>query len=350
MEGIGRFSHEVLLRIVRALPDVDFYFLFDRPFAQEFIYAPNVKPVVLFPPARHPFLFVAYFEICLGLYFRTHKHTLFFSPDGYLCLNAALPQIPVIHDLAFEHFPQFLRYWDKWHYHRFFPRYARKATYILTVSEYSRQDIAQTYQVALDKISVCYNGVSTVFDAPTPIAQPFPYFIYVGSIHPRKNLEQLLRAFEMYKSQTNDNTRLLLIGRKAWNFEQVIAYYQTMRYKADVVFTGYVEDATLAGLYAGAVAVCYVSLLEGFGLPIVEAMRAGAAVICSNRTALPEIAGDAAYLIDPDSPESIANALRHLAKDTTLRESYRNKGKQRSQAFSWGHTANVCAETITRFL
>lgn len=350
LEGIGRFTHETLQRLTTLCSEIDFYFIFDRPFSPEFIYSANVRPVKLFPPARHALLYVAYFEGALAYWLNQNKTDLYFSPDGYLSLRAKTPQIPVFHDLAFERYPEGMSKFDAWHYRYFFPRYAQKASHILTVSNFTKEDIVNFYKVAREKITVCYNGVSSVFESPPPFKSDDEYFIYVGSIHPRKNVDNLLKAFEIYKEKSSKPTRLYLIGRKAWDFEAVAVTYQTMKHRNDVVFTGYLTDAEVASYYAGALALCYVSRFEGFGLPIIEAMRAGTAVIASDRNAMAEIAGNAALGVNPDSPENIAEAMLAIASDPSLRARYIEAGKERSRQFSWEKTASVCADTIEKVL
>ena len=122
-------------RIVVQHPEIDFYFLFDRPFDTSFIFAPNVTPVVLFPPARHPFLWAWWFEISVAFWLRRHKMNLFVSPDGYLSLNTSTPTLLVIHDLAFEHFPQYVPALARWFYRYFSPKYASRAAQIATVAQ-----------------------------------------------------------------------------------------------------------------------------------------------------------------------------------------------------------------------
>lgn len=351
LEGLGRYTHEVLRHMVQAHPEHEFHFFFDRPFAPEFVLGPNVVPHVLWPQARHPLLYYLFFEHAVPRMLRKVKADVFFSPDGYLSLNTRrTPQVPVMHDLAFMHYPQYVGPAHRWHYRRYFPRYARRAAHILTVSEYTRQDVVRTFGIAPEKITVCHNGASDTF-CPLPEAareavraqysQGQPYFLYVGSIHPRKNLENLLRAFEQFKEQTGHSARLLLTGRKAWDFDNVIQYYGQMRHKDAVQFTGFVSDEELNRLLNGSLALCYVSLFEGFGLPILEALQAEAPVICSDTSSMPEVAGPAALLVPPTQPQAIAAALARVL-DPTVAQQLVAAGRQRRQQFSWSRTADIC--------
>jgi glycosyltransferase involved in cell wall biosynthesis len=253
------------------------------------------------------------------------------------------------------HYPEYVNRAHKWHYHRYFPRYAQRAAHILTVSEYSRQDIAGTFHVPADKITVCHNGSSAAFHAlpddarqavRNQYSQGLPYFLYVGSIHPRKNLENVLRAYESFRQQTGQRVLLLLTGRKAWNFDNVVSFYTQMEHREDVIFTGFVPDAELNRLLNGALALTYVSIFEGFGLPILEAMQAETAVITSNTSSMPEVAADAALLVDPLQPEAIARAMADIVTQPALQQELIARGKQRREVYSWERTAQICWQVL----
>lgn len=348
LEGIGRFSEEILKRLVLANPDVEFSFLFDRKYDPRFLYGPNVKPYVLNPPARHAALFILFFDYAVPYKLGRLKPDVFFSPDGYLSLRTRVPQVPVFHDLAFEHFPQDVKRWAAWHYRRYFPRYAEVAKRIITVSEFTKQDVVGRYKVPAGKIDVVYNACADFF-RPTPVAERqairdrftggAAYFHTVGAIQPRKNLVNLIAAFNHFKQATGSGMKLVVVGRKAWNFEQVIHSYTQSDFKEDIVFTGFVSDAELNDLYGASSGLCYVPYFEGFGIPIVEAMRCEVPVITSNVSSMPEVAGDAALLVDPLKPEAIAEAMAALASNDVLVSELVDKGRARQGVFSWDVSA-----------
>jgi len=358
LEGIGLFTCEALKYITQSHPDIEFYFLFDRPFDSEFIFAQNVKPVVLFPPARHPFLWYWWFEISVAGWLAENKPDLFLSPDGYCCLKTAVPQVMVIHDLAFEHFSDHVYGLTHRYYKYFTPRFAQKASRIATVSEYSKSDIARLYQIDTGKIDVVYNGAKEVYrpvsdhiknEVKATYAINCNYFLYVGSIHPRKNIKNLLLAFEQFKSETSSDFKLLLVGRKAWDFEDVDVAYSKMKFRDDVKFLGHLPPADLGNIVASAYALVYVSLFEGFGIPLIEAMSCNVPVITSNTTSMPEVAGDAALLVNPLSVSDISLAMKKLAEDGQLRDSLIAKGKIQLQKFSWELTGEKlwrCCEVV----
>lgn len=348
LEGIGRFTYETLIRMVRQHPEHTFHFLFDRPFDSKYIFAKNVVPHVLFPPARHPFLFVAWFEGAVAQALRRLKPDVFLSLDGFTTLRTKVPRVTVMHDLAFEHFPQDVGFLQRQYYYFFAPRFAFASTCVVAVSEATKQDLIDTYQLPAERIRVVYNAADAMFRphpeaVQTAIRSTFsngqPYFLFVGALQPRKNLVNLLRAFEQFKHETGADTQLLVVGRKAWKAGPIFDVYDQMQYQDDVHLTGRVSDAELAGLYAAALATVYVPYFEGFGIPIIEAQASGSPVITSNCSSLPEVAGEGALLVDPFSVDSIAEALGQMYHDTELQQELRAKGFQNNERFSWDESA-----------
>ena len=358
LEGIGLFTYESLKHIVETHPDIEFHFLFDRPYDPEFIFGENVKPVVLFPPARHPFLWFLWFEVAVRWWLNKNKPDLFLSPDGYCTLTTDVPQVMVIHDLAFEHFDEHV-YGLTYRYYKYFtPLFAQKAKRIATVSEYSKQDIIKLYNIDPAKIDVVYNGSKEIYkpvsdEVKTQVKAAYAndcnYLVYVGSIHPRKNIKNLLLAFEQFKTETHSDFKLVIVGRKAWDFEDVDQAHANMQFKNEVKFLGHQPPADLANIMASAYAMVYVSLFEGFGIPIVEAMSCEVPVITSNVTSMPEVAGDAALLVNPTSVSEIAGAMKSLVEDNQLRESLIAKGNIQVKKFSWALTGDrlwECCEKV----
>ncbi len=349
LEGIGLFTFESLKRITRSHPEIDFYFLFDREFDSEFIFSENVKPVVLFPQARHPFFWYWWFEISVAGWLNKNKPELFISTDGYGCLKSEVSQVLVMHDLAYEHFTDNVPFLIRNYLKYFMPRYAQKAKRIATVSEFSKQDIVKRYKVSAGKIDVVYNGAKEVYKPASEdvkyktrkkCSEGKNYFIYVGSIHPRKNVKNLLLAFEKFKTETNSDYQLIIVGRKAWNFNDVDEAHSQMNFKNEVKFLGHVPPNELGEIVASAFAMVYVSLFEGFGIPIVEAMSCEVPVITSNTTSMPEVAGDAALLVNPNSVEEISSAMKKLYEDSSVRYSLIEKGRTQIKNFSWDLTAD----------
>ncbi|TGE29189.1 glycosyltransferase family 4 protein [Hymenobacter metallicola] len=363
LEGIGRFTFETLSRLVRQHPEHTFHFLFDRAYDARYLFADNVVPHVLLPPARHPFLFVAWFEGAVAAWLRKHRPAVFLSPDGFTTLSTRVPRITVIHDLAFEHFPQDVDWLQRKYYHYFTPKFVRASARIVAVSEATKQDLVRTYGTAADKIRVVYNAADAHF-RPLPAEEQQevrdrfsagkPYFLFVGALQPRKNLVNLLRAFDQFKTRTGSAAKLLIVGRTAWKAGPMFDAYQQMQHRGAVHLTGRVTDGELVQLYAAALTTVYVPYFEGFGIPIIEAQACASPVLTSNRSSMPEVAGSAALLVDPFSVDSIADGLSRLEADAELRQELRRQGLDNVHRFSWTRSAellwqNIVDVTASRF-
>lgn len=348
LEGIGWFTFETLKRITESHPEHQFYFLFDRPYSEEFIFSPNIIPVKLFPQARHPFLYYIWFQFSVKNALRKIKPDLFISTDGYLPLNIKFKSLIVFHDLNFEHYPKDVPVMERWYYRTFFPKFARKADRIATVSEFSKNDIASLYNIHVDKIDVVYNGANEAY-VPIPsidqdmvrqkLTNGLPYFYFIGSLHPRKNLANLFRAYDLYRKNSDYKAKLVITGVKKWWTKEIESVYSEMSFKDDVIFTGRLTVPEARQTMASALALTYVSYFEGFGIPIVEAFRSGTPVITSNVSSMPEISGDAALIVDPFDVSSISRALIQISSDDKLREQLIAKGFERAKKFTWNQSA-----------
>jgi glycosyltransferase involved in cell wall biosynthesis len=349
LEGIGWFTHETLSRIVRDHPEHTFLFLFDRAHDERFIYGPNVTPVVMWPPTRHPLLYRLWFNWLLPRKLRLLKADAFISPDGFLALRSNVPTLAVIHDLNFEHHPEDLPPAYSDYYRHWFPRFARHATRIATVSNFSRRDISERYAVPMAHIDVVHNGVGEGFRpldetgqqaARSTFTGGAPYFVCVGSLHPRKNIARLLLAFDkVIAARPDDPHQLLVVGERFWWDERMADAHARMHYKDRVVFTGRLGREALCRALGGATALTFVSYFEGFGIPVVEAMRCAVPVIAAEATILPEVAGDAAHYCDPFSVQDIARAMQDVLDDPALRERLRAAGPKRAARFTWDESA-----------
>ena len=358
-EGISRFAVEVLRRMVQKNPEVQFSFLFDRPYDPQFLFHSNVTPFVIPPPARHPLLWHMWFHAAVPFKLRQLNPDVFFSPEFYLCPPSTIPQVPVFHDLAYEHYPEDIGKWAARFCRKYSPIYARKADAILTVSEYSKQDIMYQYGIPGDKITVAYNGVGDSF---TPTASPLqqrirekysrgnPYFLFVGTVQPRKNLDTLLRAFDSFKSKHSSPVQLLIAGRKGWNYQQIEETYQLMQAREEVIFTGYVEEEELPALFGSALALCYIPYLEGFGIPLLEAMACDTPILCSHVSSLPEVVGEAAIQVDPFSEEQIVEGMVQLYTDEGLRKQLVRAGRERRQLFSWERSYQAVWKVLQQYV
>lgn len=358
LEGIGTFTHNVLRRMVLDHPEHEFYFIFDRPYSQEYIYAHNVTPIVVGPPARHPLLYLIWFELSVQRVMRKLKPDVFLSPDGYLSLRSTIPQVPVIHDLNFEYFPEFFSWMERKHFQFFFPRFARKARRVATVSQFSKDDLVRLYGIDKSFIDVVYAGVDPLYtqvdqhavdEFKTTTTDGQDYFVFVGGLYLRKNLSTIIRAFDEFKEHTGSPVKFVIVGKSYAETKPLFDLHKTLKHKDDILFLGRIEPRErIPVLLGGALSLVYVSLLEGFGLPIAEAMSCGTPVITGNITAMAEIAADAAVFADPYDYNSIASAMQQVAESPDLRTQLRTAGLQRASEFTWQRTADALWECIVR--
>jgi glycosyltransferase involved in cell wall biosynthesis len=348
LEGIGWFTYQTLEHIVRAHPEHEFIFFFDRPYDPLFIFAPNVKAVVVHPQARHPVLFYIWFEWSLPYMLRKHKIDLFLSPDSYLSLSTKVPTCLVVHDLAFEHYPEHFVLSHRLYWRHYSPLFARKAKRIATVSTFSKEDITKCYGISPDKIDVVYNGAHDEYRPLTAAereavkkqyADGCEYFVFAGALHPRKNIVNLLKAFVLFKKKQHTNMKLVIAGRPAWKYEEVEQMRLEMPFKEDVKWVGYMNVDELSKLIGGAYTLVYASLFEGFGIPILEALQCDVPAIVSNTSSMPEVAGDAALLVDPADPEDIANKMNLVYKDEALRAKLIVNARVQIKKFDWNNSS-----------
>lgn len=354
-EGYGRFTREIAGRLATSGGADEYVFVYDRPLKTGLSDGKRLSAHVLGPPARHPLLWKFWYDIRIPAFLRRQRADVFLSPDGLCSLRTKVPQVMVIHDLAFLHFPAFLPKWQQaylaWHT----PACIRKAARVVTVSEHARADILRHYPFAQGKIEVVHNAAEPIFQpvdwavrqqAMDRFADGCAYFVVVGSIHPRKNLINLLKGFSIFKKRQRSNMKLVITGRLAWqhgDFEEMLSRYA---YRSDVRLTGYLPSAEMPLVVGGAYALVYPSLWEGFGIPVLEAMQSGVPVLCSDNSAMPEVAGEAALFFDPLQPEDIALQLSRVYKDEPGRSVMIRRGLERASAFRWEDSALRVSEIL----
>lgn len=355
MEGIGYFTQEVTRRLVEQFPEHEFLFCFDRPYDPKFVFGKNVTPKVVYPPARHPWLWYAWFELALPRVLAKWGADVFFSPDGYCSLRSQVPTVMVTHDIAHLHYPDQIPPRVRKYYLSNVPKFIDRAERIVTVSHFVKQDIVHHYGTDPAKISVACNGVKPDFQpisaaAKTAVKQQYSegadYFFYLGAVHPRKNVPRLIAAYDQYRRAGGSPAKLLIGGRLAWQTSETQTAHANAAYGADIQFLGYVPAPDLPKLLAAAKALVYPSLSEGFGVPVLEAMHAEVPVITSHATSLPEVAGEAALLVDPLSVEAISAAMLRLDREPELGHLLVEKGKTQRQQFSWDAAARGVAQVL----
>jgi glycosyltransferase involved in cell wall biosynthesis len=253
-----------------------------------------------------------------------------------------------VHDLGYRYFPRahttLQRLYLDWT-----TRYsARRANVVLADSQATADDLGRFYNIRAEKIQVVYSGVE-----PLPIGDleavrrkyglPARYFVFIGTLQPRKNIARLVQAYARYRRATGDDASLVLAGSKGWLYDEAWTAGA-----AGVRLTGYIDDADKGALYAGALALVFPSLYEGFGFPVLEAMGCGTPVICSRTSSLPELAGNAALLVDPLDIDDIAAAMQRITQDAALRIELRARGQTQVLEFTWERAAKIAMQALEK--
>lgn len=357
MEGIARFIYETSKRMVKSHPEVEFHFLFDRPFDPSFIFEENVKGHVLSPQSRHPLLWYWWFEYSVYRFLEGNDMDAFFSGDMYLCLRTRVPTLYVSHDLNYLYYPDAVKRSHLKYMQRYFPRFHERADHIIAVSEFTRNDIVRQYGIDASRITVAYNDVPAGFrpfkeEEKQEIRKRFthgnPFFIYVGSLHPRKNLERLLKAFDAFVERENSAMQLVIYGRKAFKTGGIFKTFKALSHRDQICFVDQ-SACAVPDILPAAEALLYPSLFEGFGIPILEAFHSGVPVVTSSVTSMPEVAGDAALLVNPEKIEEISAALTEVLKED-VRIRLLEKARLQKGRYSWDRSAEIIWTALSGLL
>ncbi len=344
MEGIARYIYETTRSMAITHPEDRFVLFFDRKVKVNFDFPSNVTKVIVPVQARDPILWYIWFELLMPIYLKWYKIDVFYSGDGSLSLRSSVPTLLVTHDLAYLHYPDHISKRNLAYNQKYVPRFHQKASSIITVSNYVKNDLINKFGLHPSKIHVAYNAINKLsqlvasdeINIESQIKNP--YFIYVGSLHPRKNIINLIDGFAKFKSLTNNTYKLVIAGRLAWKADEI---KRKLASSSDVIYLGMVSEQIKNRLISQSEALVYISVFEGFGIPIIEAMSLGVPVITSDVTSMPEVAGDAALLVDPFDINSISYAMASLAMDESLKADLSKKGYERYQHFSWDKSASI---------
>lgn len=267
------------------------------------------------------------------------------------------PVVLMVHDISFESHPEFLPRLQAARLRWLVPRSIRAAAHVLTVSEFSRQQIVRRYGVPLDRISVTHEAASDGFRplpdrssqaVLAPLRLPERFVLAVGNVQPRKNLHTLLDAYATLVRARQIDAPLVLVGQLHYRGAAILDRIDRLGLGGHVIWTGYVAEDVLVALYNRAELFVFPSLYEGFGLPVLEAMACGTPVVSSHAASLPEVSGDAAVLVDPHSVTELAAAIARVAADADLRQRLRERGFRRASQFSWRTLAAQTVEVLKR--
>lgn len=352
--GIGRYAVNLINHIAEILSNETQYEMhifthksFEKNLINEY---PTLKFVDKFTCIRSNVLRKGIF---LPFSIQRLKIDLFHGLDHigipYIYKSKTCKYVVTIHDLITRLYPDKFTVKHRWVQNSLLLPILQKAEKIVAVSSATKNDIKKFYPEYVNKTKVIYEGVEPQFSSRSgPDAErirkkykiDFKYFLFLGTVEPRKNIERVVEAFVLLKQEKKVEHKLVITGRKGWTYREILRKIVKTPFSQDIIFTGFVEDDDLPFLYSGADIFLYPSLYEGFGLPVLEAMACGTPVITSNLSSLPEIAGDAAIQINPLCIEEIAESMDRLSQDYELKEELRKKGLERVKLFTWEKAAD----------
>jgi glycosyltransferase involved in cell wall biosynthesis len=351
LEGIARYTFEITKNLVLAHPEHEFYFFFDRPYDNRYIFAKNVHPIVIQPAARHPILFYLWFEWSVPKYLKKLDIDVFFSTDNFLSLSTTCPTLLTVHDIAFLHYPENIPFAPRKYYQYYMPKFLQRADHLLPVSKTVKKDIADSFGISEDKMTVVYNALPSSFYGinQTDKVNKENCFVLAGSINPRKNTYTILKAFQLFANENTQSYKLKLIGRHMGNpSSELSKLIKILEEEGKLVHLTNVDDAQLIHEIRTAKALLYISKFEGFGIPILEAMECGTPVITSDVSSMPEVAGGAALTVNPHDEVEIANAMHKISKDETLVSQLIARGYERVKDFSYEASAKIVYDCIEK--
>ncbi len=272
----------------------------------------------------------------------------------------AVPWIVTVYDLSFRHYPASFPRANRLYLEWAVRNAVRRATRVIAISESTKRDLIAAYGIPAGRVRVIYCGRSQHFSPAADIGElerwraaqgaPAKFILHVGTLEPRKNTAQIIRAFARAKRAAKLPQQLVLIGARGWKYDGVDRAIEAEGIARDVIFAGYVPPEQLPNWYRAADAFIYPSLYEGFGLPPLEAMACGTPVITSNVSSLPEVVGDAALQVNPHDTEMLADALTRVVTDRALAADLRARGLAQAEKFSWQRAGQATAQLYRELL
>ena len=305
---------------------------------------PNVRVIESDLREGESFLNHVWEQFWLPVLARGYRVDLLHSPANVAPLFYRGKSVVHIHDLCFVVNPQWYSFTFRTVYNFIIPRLARRASRVITCSNNSKNDLLHFCNLPADKVSLVYWAVDDTFlqrtsdETKVDIAELGDFILYVGSLEPRKNINTLIASYvQLRRDNPGLKPKLVLIGGESPLFADV--RLRVKDYAGDIVFKGFIDDETLRAYYSKAALVAYPSLYEGFGLPPLEAMASGTPVVTSDGSSLPEVVGDAAFMVDPRSTEQLTGAMVRLLTDQGLRKKLIDSGRRQVERFNWYRVA-----------
>ena len=367
--GIGHYTHCLVRNLLKIDQENEYVLFFDNRIsdsAAKLVIGNNQNVKARFFPFYQykQYLPFAYSQMLVAAFLSREKLDLYHSPANVIPLQYSGKSVVTLHDLAiYKHpdwFPSNFMSRQIFSTKILVPKSLRKAKRIIAVSENTKQDIIKQFKIPAKKIEVVYEGVmksddlgnkKLIIPDKQTLKKKFDikdnYILFLGTIEPRKNIAALVKAYHglltrnRIKSQKDNKNfpQLVLAGGRGWKYKEVFKTIKNLKLEKEIKYLDYVDHQDKIGLMQNALCFVFPSKYEGFGLPILEAMNLGIPVISSNVSSIPEVAGEAAILINPDSVSDLVQAIEKVVGDKKLREELSQKGREQSQKFSWQKTA-----------
>ena len=346
--GVSRYVSKLLPSLIRAGPEVTRWTIFAPPgvaLPEGTPKSANVNLINSWLPTSRPIARIFWEQIIAPIAVALHRVDVLLCPLNVVPLLCPCPTVVTVHDLAFMRLKTH-RSSRRSYLSQMTKRSVRRSSQVIAVSNFTRKEVIDLLDYPPERVTAVLNGCDRLFIAPdaASLAEwraenqvPERYLLFVGTLEPRKNLIGLIEAyFEFHKSHP---IPLIVVGAPGWSYTPIFDAVRRLGLESQVRFVGFVSDKDLRFYYAGAIAFIYPSFYEGFGLPPLEAMAVGTPVITSNVTALPEVVGDAAILVSPDSKEELVSAMLRVVTDAELRTRLSAAGLEKAGEFSWDMSA-----------
>ena len=297
----------------------------------------------------------AWTRFALPLYLATHPpHDIFWNPAHYLPPFTRCPSVVTIHDLAYEFYPDLFLSDDLYKLKSWSRRSVKMANHVIAVSNSTKKDLVNLYDLPPEKITVIHNGFdNSVFNTTSKVSTQFlsshklkaqEYLLFVGTLQPRKNVIKLIQAFHLMK-EDGYKGKLVIAGKIGWLADETLQVIKSSQYHDSILLTGYIDEDVKVALYRHAAAFILPSLYEGFGVPAIEAMACGCPVAVSDNSSLPEVVGDAGLIFNEADPVDIKESVNKIL---SKRSSWVKKGLSRAAAFSWEKSAQETLKVLTK--
>lgn len=352
--GIGRYTRELVQALNKANKQFEFAFFSAKPPDELQVknQLPSGPKIGYFPTKiSERWLYRLWYRLRLPLSIQRFigPIDLFHSPDFVLPpISGNIPSLLTVHDLSFVHFPEAFTPALNNYLQRVVPWSIERATHVMADSEATRRDLVDLWEVPPEKVTVLYSGVSNRFKPITDdkrlraLRRKYelgdePYLFSVGTVQPRKNYQMLIRAFKDIAHRIPQS--LFIAGGRGWLYEEILAEVNQLGLTDRVRFLGFVDDEDLPGLYSNADLFLFPSLYEGFGLPLLEAMACGVAVISSNSSSLPEVLGEAGLALDPNDIEAWSRSMLTLLEDSSRKTTFVARGFMQVRGYTWERSA-----------